>query len=67
MPKRDRNTEHAVPECDLHHAENGDRDKIRKTVARQLLARIFRDQPELRQGLPDKGDRSRYLHGGSSR
>ena len=29
----------------------------------QLLARIFRDQPELRQGLPDKGDRSRYLRG----
>ena len=33
MPKRDRNTEQAIPERDLHCAENAERDEIRETVA----------------------------------
>jgi hypothetical protein len=63
MPKWDRNKKHATPKRDLHHAENGDRDKIGKAVARKLVARIDRELPELWKHLPGKRDCAQYLGG----
>jgi hypothetical protein len=60
-PKRDRNEEHATPKCDLHQAENADRHEIRETIARQLVAWIDRELPELGKYLPSKRDCAQYL------
>ena len=61
MPKRDRNAQHAIPECELHHAENAERDEVGPAVTRKLVARIDCDLPELGECLPNEDERSQQL------